>query len=522
MLDFKNCYLGIELGSTRIKSCLIDSFGKPIESGIYEWDNKCENGFWTYDLNQAIYGIGQCYLDLKKKVRLATGQFISTLGGIGISAMMHGLIALDENNRLLTPFRTWRNNYTEDSAKELSEAFGFNIPARWSISHLYYSIENHEEFAERIDRITTLSGYINEKLTGVCGLGKGDASGMFPVDEKGQYNSEYIKIINKMIAKKGLHINVEEMLPKILNCDEYIGKLTPEGALILDPDGNLLPGIPFVAPEGDVATGFMATNSIKPRDGNISAGTSIFGSFVLDKPLKKAYPEIDVVVTPDGKSVAMVHCNNCSSGINECVGLVNDTLRTFGVWKDEKDIFETLFKSALDYQGDFKHIAFYNYLSGENITKVNKGAMLLAHSSGNSINLGEVVLGELFSSFSTFNVGMRILKNEGIKLDNIFVHGGVFKTKGVAQKVFSSVIEEPLSLNKEASEGGSWGMALLCLYPKYHEKYAINEFLEKVVFKNQEFIKENPDPHLVKQYHQFEILFIKCLKGQRILGEELA
>lgn len=518
----ENLYLGIELGSTRIKCCLINGSGNSVATGVYNWNNAYENNFWTYDLNQALFGVGQCYLDLKKKVRLTYGKTITKLSGIGISAMMHGLIALDDNNRLLTPFRTWRNNHTEKVAEELSKSLNFNIPARWSVSHLYYAIKNHEPFVEDIAKITTLSSYVHEKLTNKSYIGKNDASGMFPLSQDGKYNQKFIEIVDAMFLKEECSLKIENVLPKIVSCGQPSGKLTPEGALLLDPEGDLLPGVVFCAPEGDAATGMVSTNSITPRSGNVSAGTSIFGTFVLDKTMAKAYPEIDIVVTPDGKDVAMIHCNNCTSGINQCVELVNETLKEFGIWKNENEVFETLLKNAMNYEGKFSHIACYNYLSGENITKVEDGALLLAVSPTGKLNMQNLMLAQLFASFATFSIGMDILKEEGIDFDNIYVHGGIFKTKGIGQKVFASVINKKISLNEEASEGGPWGMALLSMYNNYSNSMDLGKFLEEKIFKNNKITVEEPQDNLTNMYKEYKESFLNCLNAEKIIGKELS
>lgn len=514
-------FLGIELGSTRIKCCLVDPFGNCLETGVYNWDNRYEDGFWTYDLNQALFGIGQCYLDMKKKVVLAHGLKIRKISAIGVSAMMHGLIALDGANRLLTPFRTWRNNNTEDVAQELSKRLNFNIPARWSVAHICYAVQHHEPFAEKTKKMTTLASYIHERLTGRACIGPNDASGMFPVFDGENYDGEMVKKVNLFFAEHESALHIQDILPPIAQCGLPMGTLTEEGALILDPEGDLLPGSIFSAPEGDAATGMVTTNTVKPRSGNISAGTSIFGTFVLDRPLKKAYSEIDVLSSPDGKTVAMIHCNNCTSGINACMNLASETLRLFGVWKDSNEVYQILFESVLDYKGDFSDLLCYNYLSGENITSVENGAMLLAASPNAKLTIPNIMLAQLFASFATFSLGMDILREEKFSINNVFVHGGMFKTKGVAQKVFASIINQEISVNQAASEGGAWGMAILALYLKYRKTYSLEDYLSDVIFKEASIEIEKPNLALSQKFLEFKKSFIACLPAERMIGKEL-
>ena len=521
VLSTKKLYLGVELGSTRIKCCLINENGNTISSGIYNWENEYIDGYWTYLLDEAIYGIGQCYLDMKNKFTLAYGFNITHLDGIGVSAMMHGLIALDNANRLLTPFRTWRNNNTIECAKELSDLLHFNIPARWSISHLYYSIKNKESFVPNIAKITTLASYIHQKLCGVSTIGTNDASGILPVDENGEYNQKFIDLINQKFLEHNCSLNLHSILPSISQVGTPCGVLSPEGATILDPEGDLLPGCPLCPPEGDAATGMISTNSIATRSANISAGTSIFGSFVLDKPLTAYHPEIDVVVTPDCKTVAMIHCNNGTGGINALIKLVDETLKAFGVWKDELEIYDTLFQSAINYKGDLKHMVSYNYVSGENLTDIKYGSLMLATSPEGNLTLGSVVLMQLFSSFITFSLGVDILKREGYSFENIFAHGGIFKTKVVAQKILASVLDQPVSINEAASEGGAWGMAVLALYLEHSKQMSLEEYLKTIIFNDYHIKTEKADEHFKHIFNQYKKNFLACLPAERKLGEEL-
>lgn len=514
-------YLGIELGSTRIKCSLIDKFGQSVATGVSEWDNQFINNFWTYDLNDSLDLISKAYLDLKDNYEKVRGAKLKKISCIGISAMMHGLIALDKNGKLLTPFRTWRNNNTAECAEELSRLLGFNIPARWSISHLYYCIKNNEEFVHDIASIDTLASFVHSKLTKERCIGVDDASGMFPLDDKGNYNKEYLSKVNDLFASYGFNKKVEDLLPKIVPVGEVAGLLKEEGCSILDIEGHLTPGIPFCPPEGDAGTGMIATNSIKVKCGNISAGTSIFGNFVLEKALPNWYPEIDIVNTSDGNYVAMVHCNNCNSSINTTYELVRDVLNTFNVRMNTDEIFATLFNTSLSSIESLEGFTMCNYLSGENITKVDDGAMYLAWSKKSKLNLSNLVVSSVFASFVTLSLGLDILVKEGLELEDVYAHGGIFKTRGGSQKLLAAVLDRPVYVNAQASEGGAWGMALLALYVDYKNKYSLVDYLDKVIFKNSQNIVERPEMKFKKMFKDYKETFARCLEAERILGKEL-
>lgn len=517
----ENLYLGIELGSTRIKCSLIDEAGTPIARGIYGWENVLNQGFWSYDLNAAMLGIGKCYLDMKHQYETKTKRKLTTIRGIGISAMMHGFIALDKENHLLTPFRTWRNNHTEDCAKELSTILNFHIPARWSIAHLYYALKKEEDFALKIDHMETLASFVHYQLTGKRAIGVNDASGIFPLDEQANYHQEYLHTTQLLLQKYQFSKPLETVFPPIISVGEQTGRLTLQGAKILDPEGDLEPGSILCPPEGDAGTGMISTNTVRPGTANISCGTSIFGSFVLPFPLHKGYPEIDMVHTPDGHPVAMIHGNNCTSAIDACYHVVQDILKTFGVVKAPDTIYEILFKTAMQSKADFKDMVLYNYLSGENITQVKEGALLLAKKGTNLLDISSIMLSAIFSSFVTFSIGMDVLQKEKVTMKEVYAHGGIFETKGCAQEILASILKQEVSVIKEISEGGAWGMAILALYTHYKEKFSLHAFLDQIVFKNKEKNRAYPNSALTQQFQTYKENVISCLEAERIIGREL-
>lgn len=513
--------LGIELGSTRIKCCLVSSSGQLLSSGIYEWENKFVDGFWTYSLDEAIHGVGQCYLQMKRAVFDHYGVVVKTIGSIGVSGMMHGLLALDKNGNVLVPFRTWRNNNAEEVAKELSSYLGFNIPARWSLAHLYYSVKKREKYLDRLSSITTIAGYLNQRLCDADCLGLNDASGMFPIGDDGHYDREMEKKIDTLFLKEGSSLRIESLLPPVAAIGTIAGLLTSAGAALLDPEGDLLPGIPLCPPEGDSATGMVATNCIDPKTGNISVGTSVFGSFVLEHPLEKWKPEIDVLTTPTNKPLAMIHCNNCTCGIDAFVDSVRDSLSLFGVSVSDQDLYGKLFKSALNSDKDTGNLLFYNYLSGENITGVKYGTMLLAVAPESHENIPNMMLTQFFSAFASFVLGMRLLSQQKVAIETITVHGGLFKTPVIAQKVLASILNEAIEMNDMASEGGAWGMALLALYIRYRKQMSFPRFLENVVFKDSKKTKEEPDQAIHQKFVAFLSAYEKCLPIEKSLGKEM-
>ena len=458
--------LGIEFGSTRIKAVLIDGENKPIAQGSHEWENQLVDGLWTYSTEAIWYGLQDCYADLRKNVLAEYDIEIEELAAIGISAMMHGYMAFNDQQNILVPFRTWRNTNTAKAAAELSELFVYNIPLRWSISHIYQAILDNEEHVADIDFLTTLAGYIHWQLTGNKVLGIGDASGMLPIDpETHNYSAAMVEKFNKLIAPKGFKWTLLDILPEVLNAGENAGFLTAEGAKKLDISGHLKPGIPLCPPEGDAGTGMVATNAVKQRTGNVSAGTSSFSMIVLEKDLSKPYEMIDMVTTPDGSLVAMVHCNNCTSDLNAWVNLFKEYQQLLGVPVDMNEVFGKLYNNALTGDADCGGLIAYNYISGEPVTGLAEGRPMFVRSANDKFNLANFMRANLYASVGVLKIGNDILFNEEhIKVDRITGHGGLFKTKGVGQRVLAAAINSPISVMETAGEGGAWGIALLASY----------------------------------------------------------
>ena len=458
--------LGIEFGSTRIKAVLIDGENNPIAQGSHEWENQLVDGLWTYSTEAIWYGLQDCYADLRKNVLAEYEIEIEELAAIGISAMMHGYMAFNEQQNILVPFRTWRNTNTAKAAAELSELFVYNIPLRWSISHIYQAILDNEEHVADIDFLTTLAGYIHWQLTGNKVLGIGDASGMLPIDpETHNYSAAMVEKFNKLIAPKGFNWTLLDILPEVLNAGENAGFLTAEGANKLDISGHLKPGIPLCPPEGDAGTGMVATNAVKQRTGNVSAGTSSFSMIVLEKDLSKPYEMIDMVTTPDGSLVAMVHCNNCTSDLNAWVNLFKEYQQLLGIPVDMNEVFGKLYNNALTGDADCGGLIAYNYISGEPVTGLAEGRPMFVRSANDKFNLANFMRANLYASVGVLKIGNDILFNEEhVKVDRITGHGGLFKTKGVGQRVLAAAINSPISVMETAGEGGAWGTALLASY----------------------------------------------------------
>lgn len=498
--------LGIEFGSTRIKAVLINERFETVASGSYEWENLLKDGYWTYSQEDIIAGMQTAYREMKQEVEQKYGVTLRTVGSIGFSAMMHGYMAFDNKGELLVPFRTWRNATTSAAAKELTELFQFNIPERWSIAHLYQAILNGEEHVPRIDFLTTLAGYIHWLLTGSKAIGIGDASGIFPIDEASHdYHPSMIKQFSELIAAKGYPWKVEDLLPKVYLAGERAGDLTEEGAKLLDPSGDLQAGIPLCPPEGDAGTGMVATNSVRKRTGNISVGTSVFAMIVLEKELSKVYPEIDMVTTPDGSPVGMVHANNCSSDINAWIGLFREFSEAMGFEADTGKLFSVLFNKALEAEPDGGGLLSYGYYSGENITGIDKGRPLFVRSPESRFNLANFMRTHLFTAFGALKIGMDILtKNENVAIDSILAHGGLFKTPVVGQRIVAAAMNVPVSVMSTAGEGGAWGMALLASYLiNKDQEESLDVFLEQKVFSDVAGEEVAPDASDVKGFEAF-------------------
>ena len=458
--------LGIEFGSTRIKAVLIDGENKPIAQGSHEWENQLVDGLWTYSIDAIWNGLQDCYAQLRKDVKSQYDCEIESLAAIGFSAMMHGYMAFNKQQEILVPFRTWRNTNTAKAAAALSELFVYNIPLRWSISHLYQCILEDNDHVKDIDFITTLAGYIHWQLTGEKVLGVGDASGMLPIDpETRNYSQQMVDKFDALVAPKGYPWKLIDILPKVLNAGENAGVLTEAGAKKLDPSGTLKAGVPVCPPEGDAGTGMVATNAVKQRTGNVSAGTSSFSMIVLEKDLRKPYEMIDMVTTPDGSLVAMVHCNNCTSDLNAWVKLFKEYQQLLGVPVDMNEVFGKLYNNALTGDADCGGLIAYNYISGEPVTGLAEGRPMFVRSANDKFNLANFMRANLYASVGVLKIGNDILFNEEhIKVDRITGHGGLFKTKGVGQRVLAAAINSPISVMETAGEGGAWGIALLASY----------------------------------------------------------
>lgn len=498
--------LGIEFGSTRIKAVLIDRSFETIASGSYEWENLLEDEFWTYNLVDIITGLQTAYSEMKNEVERNYGITIRKIGSIGFSAMMHGYMAFDNTGELLVPFRTWRNSTTSAAAKELTDKFQFNIPERWSIAHLYQAILNEEKHLPRIDYITTLAGYIHWLLTGNKAIGIGDASGMFPIDESTQnYNESMVKQFDELISIKGYPWKLKDILPKVYVSGEQAGELTEIGAKILDQSKNLQPGIPICPPEGDAGTGMVATNSVRKRTGNISVGTSVFAMIVLEKELSKVYPEIDLVTTPNGSPVGMVHANNCSSDINAWLGLFREFFEAMGQKVETNKLFEVMLNKALEADSDGGGLLSYGYFSGENITGLEEGRPLFVRSPESRFNLANFMRTHLFTAFAALKIGMDILtKEENVAIDSILAHGGLFKTPLVGQKIVAAAMNTPVSVMATAGEGGAWGMAILASYMmNKDQEESLEDFLDKKVFEEADGQEIYPDQLDVEGFEAF-------------------
>ena len=506
--------LGIEFGSTRIKAVLIDPEHRPIAQGSHTWENQLVDGLWTYSIEAIWYGLQDCYADLRRNVREQYDIEIETLAAIGVSAMMHGYMAFNKNQEILVPFRTWRNTNTGKAATELSELFVFNIPLRWSISHLYQAILDNEEHVKDIDYLTTLAGCIHWFLTGERVLGIGDASGMLPIDPQTRnYSSAMMDKFDKLIAGKGYEWKLADILPKVLLAGENAGFLTPEGAKRLDVSGHLKAGIPVCPPEGDAGTGMVATNAVKPRTGNVSAGTSSFSMIVLEKDLSKPYEVIDIVTTPDGNPVAMVHCNNCTSDLNAWVNLFKEYKELLGVPVDMNEVFEKLYNHALTGAPNCGGLLSYNYISGEPVTGLAEGRPLFVRSANDKFTLANFMRANLYAAVGVLKIGNDILFNEEhIKVDKITGHGGLFKTKGVGQRVLAAALNSPISVMETAGEGGPWGMAILGSYLVNNAaKQSLADFLEEKVFAGNTGTEIAPTPEDVAGFNDYIKGYKNCL-----------
>ncbi len=464
--------LGIELGSTRIKAVLIDENAKVLASGSHEWENKLKNGYWTYSLEDVWTGLQDAYADLCKNY----GSKIEALDSIGISAMMHGYLAFDKDDNLLVPFRTWRNTTTAQAAAELTEALRFNMPQRWSGSHFYQAVLNEESHAYSVEFLTTLAGYVHWMLTGKKVIGIGDAAGMMPI-KGNDYDRLKTGLYSYLLARQGIEKDFYYMLPKVLRAGEDAGCLTEKGALLLDPTGTLKAGCPLCPPEGDAGTGMVATNAVRVKTGNVSAGTSAFAMVVLEKPLLKVNESIDIVATPSGAPVAMVHANNFTSEINAWTNLFEEVIALAGASMNKGKLFDALYEISAKSDEDVGGLVGYNFLSGEPIVGMESGIPLVARKPSGKLTLANFMQMQLYSALGAMGVGMEILKEENVQIDDICGHGGFFKTPFIGANAMSAALGAPITTMKTAGEGGAWGIAVLALYRIFNEK-SLEDFLD--------------------------------------------
>ena len=521
-MDLQNTILGIELGSTRIKAVLIDENHQPIASGSYSWENDLVDGVWTYPLEKAVEGVRVCYADLRRNVEQKFGQPLRRVAAIGISGMMHGYLVFDKEGNQLAPFRTWRNTITGPAAKELMELFKFNIPQRWSIAHLYQAILNGEEHVKDITNLVTLSVYIHKLLTGVCAVGVCEASGMFPYDDvTGDFDAERVAQFDELVKPYGFSWKLRDILPKVLRAGEQAGCLTEEGARLLDETGNLEAGIPFCPPEGDAGTGMVATGAVYPRTGSISAGTSAFSLQVLERPLNSYYPEIDVVATPSGKTVAMAHTNTCTSEIDAWVKLIADSARVMGWPVDMNELYTKLFQAALEGNPDCDGIISFNYFAGEPLTKTEIGRPMLLRLPESRMTVPAFMRSQLNGAIATLIIGMQMLRDEEqVQSDTLLGHGGFFKTPGVGQQILADALNVPITTMETAGEGGPWGMALQAAYMKRKaDGESMEDYLRNRVFTTAKSTCCNPDPDGVAGFQSYLRRYKAALAAENAAAE---
>jgi len=524
MNEQEKTFLGIELGSTRIKAALIGEGFDTVASAGFDWENRFENGIWTYRLDDVWTGLRECYRGLAEDYLAKYGRPLDNIGCIGVSAMMHGYLPFDKDGGLLTGFRTWRNTVTGEAAEILTGELRFNIPQRWSVAHLYQAMLNGEEHVRDLDFITTLAGYVHYKLTGDKALGVGDASGMFPIDSAAvDYDAGMLAKFDALAAEKGFGRKLKEILPKVYAAGEGTGSLTPEGARLLDPEGGLKPCIPVCPPEGDAGTGMVATNSVAERTGNISAGTSVFAMIVLEKELSSLHTEIDMVTTPTGRPVAMVHCNNCTSDLDAWVQLFGGISSLMGGNAEKGALYETLYREALSGDGDCGGLFACNYLSGEHTTGFEQGRPLFARMPDSRFSPANFMRALLFSSMATLKLGMDILtEKESVKLEQLLAHGGLFKTKEVGQRLMAAAMNVPVAVMGSASEGGAWGIALLAAYAALRtEGETLEDFLSGRVFSGMEVTRIDPEEKDVKGFEAFMEMYKAGLSVERAAVDNL-
>ncbi len=517
LIEQRQAILGIELGSTRIKAVLTDQAGKPLAVGGHSWENRLEDGVWMYGLPEVWSGLQAAYQDLCQQVESRYRVPLKGLAAMGVSAMMHGYLAFDEAGQQLVPFRTWRNTMTLQASQALTDIFDFNIPQRWSIAHLYQAILNQEEHVPRVRHLNTLAGYVHWQLTGQQVIGMGDASGMFPLEaDTGQYHQGRLDAFQALIQDKGFPWQLKDILPQVLPAGEEAGRLTPQGALRLDPSGALQAGVPFCPPEGDAATGMVATNSVASSTGNISAGTSIFLMAVLDKALSRHYPEIDMVATPAGRPVAMVHCNNCTTDLNKWVGVFGQFAQAAGLQVDIGSVYEAFFEQALHGAPDAGGVVSYGYYSGEHLTGFEEGRPLLAWLPESDLSFANLARVILFSTVATLAIGMDILEKEQVHLKQLIGHGGLYRTGTAGQRFTAAALKAPVTVLSHAGEGGAWGIALLAAYSLRQDRsLTLEDYLAKQVFSAMEGTRLDPDPGDVAGFEDYLRRFRQGLPLER-------
>ena len=516
--------LGIEFGSTRIKAVLIDDTYTTIAAGDYGWASHLEDGLWSYSQEEIWTGLQTAYAALAEDVENAYGEKLTRVGRIGFSAMMHGYLAFGKDGELLVPFRTWQNTNTSEAHEKLSELFQYNIPERWSIAHLYQAVLNNEEHIGKVDFFTTLAGYVHWKLTGKKVLGVGDASGMFPIDPTTHtYETEFIEKFNAIPEVAAQPWKLADLLPEPLVAGTPAGTLTEEGAKLLDPTGTLQPGITFAPPEGDAGTGMVATNSVRVRTGNVSAGTSIFAMVVLERKLERLHPEVDLVTTPAGDLAGMSHANNFTSDLNAWVGLFGQFAAAIGTPVDAGTLYGTLFRAAIadDVDSNCGGLINYPFRSGEFLAGLPEGRPLFARGPEARMSLGNFMRAQLFSAFSPVKIGMDVMtKDEGVAVDSLVGHGGIFTTPKVAQKILAAAFDTPIKVMSTAAEGGAWGMAVLADY-LWHADQPLDEFLDARVFADAASTTENPDENDVAGFEEFFDRFRKGLPIEHVAIESI-
>ena len=519
-MDLQKAVLGIELGSTRIKAVLINENHDPIATGSFAWENRLENGVWTYHLEDAVAGVRACYADLCKDVQKKFGKPLTTVAAIGISGMMHGYLVFDKDGKQIAPFRTWRNTITAPAAEVLTDLFRFNIPQRWSIAHLYQAILNEESHVKDIARLTTLSGYIHGLLTGENYMGVGEASGMFPYDDAtGDFDAARLAQFDELVKERKLGWKLKDILPRVLRAGQHAGVLTPEGAALLDETGALQPGIPMCPPEGDAGTGMVATGSVRPGTGSVSAGTSAFSLQVLEQPLKKYYPEIDVVVTPAGKTVAMAHTNTCTSEIDAWVRLFADVMKSMGQQVDMNELYGAMYRKALEGDPDCSGIVAFNYFAGEPLTATQTGRPMVVRLPQSQMTAANFMRAQLNGAIATLKIGMDMLKNEEQVVSKSLVgHGGFFKTTGVGQQILADALNVPITTMETAGEGGPWGMALLAAYMLHGAQTSLEDYLDEKVFCKAKSFVAQPAKEGAEGYAAYQKRYLAALDAQKAAG----